>query len=363
MYFSGKKQTTYTTVGTQKISRTPLEEAKKVRETNLAAAQQLRPAKPAVSILIPVFNDGEFLERTIKSIQKQTFKNWEVLILNDGSIDNSAKVALEMAKKDPRIVVIDGPHTGQLAASKNWMAQKARGNFIAQMDGDDLYDNPETLAKQVDYLEENPNTHLVHTAGKRIDVHDKPFAHSKYDEILVPSGVNPKRADTWENLLKHQAITHYQASMARKESWQPIPEVEVNSDQLWYVSVASRHGIDSIKLLPINGFLWRKNPGSITRSPERHAAAIRTTAEGNIFTFQDCNIPLPYQDKKFQSEASSIRYRFLLNDVSAAHSQRWLFAKVLKTALKDPTVLKEDIYYRIFKPYFKSAPEEIKPEK
>ena len=134
---------------------------------------------PLVTIAMPVFNAGEFLRMAVKSIVMQTFREWELLILDDGSTDN-ALATIEDIIADPRITVVrDGQNRG-LAARLNEAIHKARGNFFARMDQDDAA-YPERIALQIALLHREPALDLVATRAIIIDTNNEaigefPFA-------------------------------------------------------------------------------------------------------------------------------------------------------------------------------------------
>lgn len=91
---------------------------------------------PAISIIIPVYNSAPTIERCIDSILKQDFTDFEVLLVNDGSADNSLEVMRQQAERDSRIVAIDKPHSG-VSDTRNLALDRARGEFICFIDADD----------------------------------------------------------------------------------------------------------------------------------------------------------------------------------------------------------------------------------
>lgn len=111
-----------------------------------------------VSIAMPVFNGGRDLRLAVQSIVDQTFENWELLIIDDGSSDNA--VATLPHRTDPRVrVIADGTNLG-LAARLNEAVRLARGEFVARMDHDDVA-HPDRLARQVAFLQDNPKVDLL----------------------------------------------------------------------------------------------------------------------------------------------------------------------------------------------------------
>ena len=123
---------------------------------------------PCVSVLMAVYNGELYLAAAIESILKQTFTNFEFIIVDDGSTDRTASILAEYACLDSRICVITQSVNAGLTPSLNLALAKSRGIFIARQDADDLSD-PHRLARQVAYLQANNQVGLVGTAAYLID--------------------------------------------------------------------------------------------------------------------------------------------------------------------------------------------------
>lgn len=90
-----------------------------------------------ISIITPVYNTAEYLPKCLDSILRQTHKNWELLLIDDGSRDNSVQIALEYTQKDNRIRLLQMPENQGQAVARNWGLKEAKGEFIAFVDSDD----------------------------------------------------------------------------------------------------------------------------------------------------------------------------------------------------------------------------------
>ena len=101
--------------------------------------------KPKVSVVIPVYNEGKYLKNVIKSIQYQSLKEIEILIVDDKSTDNSVKKALKLQKEDPRIKLIKNEKNRGILYNRIYGGLQARGEYVAFIDADDLYANPQIL--------------------------------------------------------------------------------------------------------------------------------------------------------------------------------------------------------------------------
>lgn len=117
------------------------------------------PGKPRVSIITPAFNAAHYLRQTIDSVRGQTVGDWEMLIVDDGSTDDTVAIAEGCAASDSRIRLLRQPNLGPSAA-RNHAMRDARGAFFTFLDSDDQW-LPEFLAHQLDVFEAYPETALV----------------------------------------------------------------------------------------------------------------------------------------------------------------------------------------------------------
>lgn len=125
---------------------------------------------PLVTVAMPIYNAGDYLRLAVLSIVKQTFQNWELLIIDDGSTDNAFRNIADI--KDARIRILrDGTNKG-LAARLNECIDLARGKYFARMDGDDV-SYPDRLMRQVLWFDENCALDLVSVRAITIDENNK----------------------------------------------------------------------------------------------------------------------------------------------------------------------------------------------
>src|SRR5689334_3098810 len=118
---------------------------------------------PRVSVVVPFLNPGEFLRDAIESVRRQTFESWELLLVDDGSCDESPPIASQFEAVDRhRIRYLkhpDGRNHG-MSASRNLGNSEARGEFIANLDADDVFAD-DKLARQVRILEAHPDVAMT----------------------------------------------------------------------------------------------------------------------------------------------------------------------------------------------------------
>lgn len=122
---------------------------------------------PKVSVVIPVYNRAKYVGETIESVLSQTYRNFELIVVDDGSTDDSRKV---LESFGDRVKILEHPNRenrGQSAAINRGLAA-ARGEYVGMLDSDDLW-LPNKLALQVAYLDAHPHIGLVYGNGRAID--------------------------------------------------------------------------------------------------------------------------------------------------------------------------------------------------
>jgi teichuronic acid biosynthesis glycosyltransferase TuaG len=107
-----------------------------------------------VSIITPAYNSEKFISDTIKSVQNQTYTNWEMIIVDDCSTDKTVEIIQEFMDNDPRIHLIKLNKNSGTGIARNTALQIVNGRYIAFVDADDLW-KPEKLSKQIDFMEAN----------------------------------------------------------------------------------------------------------------------------------------------------------------------------------------------------------------
>ena len=107
-----------------------------------------------VSIIMPSYNCGQFIEESIKSVQRQTYRNWELIFIDDCSVDNTTSIVQRMSLSDRRIKLLKNVTNSGAAVSRNNGLKETEGRWVAFLDSDDLWE-PTKLEKQVRFMEEN----------------------------------------------------------------------------------------------------------------------------------------------------------------------------------------------------------------
>lgn len=107
-----------------------------------------------VSIIVPVYNSEDFIDNTIKTVLDQTYLNWELLLINDCSTDNSEDIIKKYLKMDKRIKLLNNQNNSKAAITRNNGIKASNGRYICFLDADDLWDKKK-LEKQILFMKEN----------------------------------------------------------------------------------------------------------------------------------------------------------------------------------------------------------------
>jgi teichuronic acid biosynthesis glycosyltransferase TuaG len=145
-----------------------------------------------ISIILPTFNRSKILKETINNIQNQTFKNYELIIINDSSTDDTLSVIERFQKKDSRIIIINNPHNLGCASSRKIGLQYCNNELIVFIDDDDQWDN-EKLMQQYNAMINNDSNMVIsdyYILKKRNKTYQKMnlFAQNFKNEILKKPG-------------------------------------------------------------------------------------------------------------------------------------------------------------------------------
>jgi teichuronic acid biosynthesis glycosyltransferase TuaG len=159
---------------------------------------------PLVSIITPSWNVERLIGETIASVQAQTFGDWELLIADDCSTDNTASVIESHSARDPRVKLIRQPRNGGPALARQAAIEQAKGRFIAFLDSDDLW-LPTKLERQLAFAREH-RAALSFTAFRRINE----------DASVVGRLITVPASLTYDQLLKNTAIATLTAMVDRE---------------------------------------------------------------------------------------------------------------------------------------------------
>jgi len=166
---------------------------------------------PAISVLMPVYNGDRYLAEAIESILAQTFRDFELLLIDDGSTDRSPQILRQYAAQDPRIRLISRENRG-LIATLNEMLERAQGEFLARMDADDVALG-DRFATQIAFLQQNPDYVCVGGAYTLIDAKGRTVLHLEMPET---------NDEIQQAILSGRTIINHPCAMIRRQALQAI---------------------------------------------------------------------------------------------------------------------------------------------
>lgn len=188
--------------------------------------------KIQISIIIPAYNAENYLEQTLQSVLKQTFKEFEVIVVNDASEDGTEKLAHKFMEQDNRVRYFKNEVNMGVSATRNFAISQAKFSWIAFLDSDDLW-ACDKLEKQLNVLNKHPDAALIYTGSRYFN------ENNKIDAIVeVPQQVNLKQ------LLKKNVIPCSSVLMRREDLLRiPMEFDDAHEDYLLWLKVLKERGI------------------------------------------------------------------------------------------------------------------------
>ncbi len=160
-----------------------------------------------LTIGLPFYNNESTLANAIKSVLIQTYTDWELILINDGSTDRSAEVAIHLAAADKRIKLINDDVNRGLIFRLNQIIDLAKGEYIARMDADDMM-MPEKLQKQMAVLLNDNNIDVIDTAAYTIDHNDEPMGIRGLNDLK-----------DWDRKKTFKKVLLFHPTVIAKASW------------------------------------------------------------------------------------------------------------------------------------------------
>ncbi len=193
------------------------------------------PEHPFFSIVMTTYNREEYLKRSICSALAQTYDNFELVIIDDGSKDMSARLIKAFQKKDKRIVFIQNDKNRGISFNRNRLIDIAKGNYITTLDSDDFF-LPELLAETKSYIDKNPQTDLVH--GYIMSMEDNGFFNirniwgSAWLEIIFIYNDIPNTGTSYRRKFVLDHNIHYDEEYISAEDYNFFVQMIVNDAKI-----------------------------------------------------------------------------------------------------------------------------------
>lgn len=225
------------------------------------SSSEVNAAWPVVSVIVPVYNGDKYIEACLQSILQQDYPNLEVIVVDDGSTDQTAA---RVSGFGSSVVYVRQNNSGS-AVARNLGVKMARGEFIAFNDGDDLW-APHRLKQQVDFLRSQTEYQAV--CGRFMAVPDEFSLEDASRQAYQPDVVVDPRKSGWTYLrLLETSIYHIDTVLVSKSAMSTIkfnPDYRRGQDFDFWLQLL--HVTPIAQLDNLYAF-YRQNPGSITRKP------------------------------------------------------------------------------------------------
>lgn len=225
----------------------------KIKEQQLNTGNKDKYVDDLVSIITPAYNAAEYIAETIESVLDQTYPNWEMLIINDCSKDNTAEIVRSYTIKDKRIKLINLEKNSGAAVARNTAIQNAKGRYVAFLDSDDLW-KKEKLQKQLSFMQQNGYAFTFTEYQYLKLTPEEPLRRIKVPESL-----------TYEQSLKNTIIGCLTVMVDRKQTGDfQMPLVRAGQDHLtWWLLM--KRGFKAYSLQE-NLAEYRRVEGSISHN-------------------------------------------------------------------------------------------------
>ena len=232
-----------------------------------------------ISIGIPIYNAENYLVDAIKSVLAQTYPYWELILVDDGSTDNSLKIAQEFVSKDNRIRVVSDGLNKKLPSRLNQIIKEAKYDYIARMDADDIM-HPERLEKQLNFLLNNKEYDLVSSGLISIDNNNQVKGFRCVDELYYDF-ITPKLSYP----VVHPSIMARKSWFERNQYSEKYPRAE--DFELWTRAIINKDF--KMAVLP-DLLLYYREGGNLSKdkivNSYKDTLKIYTNYYGNSFNIE-----------------------------------------------------------------------------
>lgn len=234
---------------------------------------------PKISVLMSAYNSEKYVAEAIESILNQTFKDFEFIIVNDGSTDKTAEIIAQYAKSDKRIKFIDNKNNAGIVAALNQGLDFCNGEYIARMDSDDI-SLPERFAKQVKYMDGHPECGACSTWAEKFGPNitkDRILTYMPtvklldfvlYGDRVLNPGSMVRRSVLVENNIKYKS------------------EYKYAEDYAFWVEVCKHAEIHNLQEILLK-YRWHNNNVSVTHRKTQLECAerIRRSILSNLLSY------------------------------------------------------------------------------
>lgn len=218
---------------------------------------------PEVSVIIPAYNHADLLPRTIESVLDQTFRDFELIVVDDGSTDNTKEVVEHFSRRDDRVVYLWQENSGGPASPRNTGIKQSKGNYIAFLDHDDEWMTTK-LEKQVHLFEESPAKTGFVGCDYLVMAGLKGATKSEYRLPEYANGM------LFESLLRRDFIKTATVIMVKKKVLEDVggfdEDLRCGEDTDLWLRIAEKYGFATVREFLAIYYAYRGNTTLRTRA-------------------------------------------------------------------------------------------------
>ena len=234
---------------------------------------------PLVSIVVPTYNSARFLASTVGSIVAQTFEDWELVLIDDGSSDETVQLSRQLAAGNPKIRAVEGAHGGPAAARNGGLRHSdPRSEFVIFLDSDDRWE-AKTLETLLEALKDNPGCVAAHGLARATDLQGAPYGADDLADwmrrrcAVTANGltdVHIAEPTTFFTMLVHNWIVTPGTCLIRRSALEKVgafdPETSPGEDWDLNIRLARAGDLALVDRVVLN---WRRHPDSLLSTSRR----------------------------------------------------------------------------------------------
>jgi teichuronic acid biosynthesis glycosyltransferase TuaG len=223
---------------------------------------------PRVSVVMPVYNAARFLASALASVQAQSFTDWELIAVDDGSTDPSGRILADLAAQEPRLRPLSTGGNQGAGVARNLGLDAARGRFVAFLDADDLW-HPEKLARQLIWFEAHPAA-LSFTAYQREDLET-----GRTEGVGVPERITARQLRA-TNVIGCSTVMLDRARVGEMR----MPNLRLRQDFAFWLEILRQHG--PAQGIPFALTTYRRHKGQVSGDKGQAARATWAMYRGHL---------------------------------------------------------------------------------
>lgn len=230
-----------------------------MEKTTSHSLEQPKKECPLVSVMMASYDRAPLIGQAIESVMAQNYPNWELLVLDDASKDNTYDVVQDFMARDSRIKWLPAHHNLGINKNRNRGFERAIGEYIAILDSDDYWADPRKLEKQVGFLESHPDHALVGTGIMTVDGQDRKLGALEFalDDASI------RRRMLMKNQFTHSSVLLRASALPLPSPYDESGFVSIWEDYELFLRLGLRHKFAN---LPEMTTAYRLHSGNITKA-------------------------------------------------------------------------------------------------